>query len=229
MKKTIIYFIIAICIIGCCFLLWYFSSYLFEKDLKQNENEYMTTEQSNGNNLNTQPSNVEQMNIEAGKDERVMLADMLKDEKDIVFTEDNVDNSNKIIEKANLKNGIFIVESSRKKFLEIINTATENTYSINNEGYLMKPSNESKTSDLTQKINNYIDSKNLIIINISSTYKGMLNDGIMLDFMIERTMYIQTFKYNDNIKIALVNPDRINEKSEDLTQKEIYEEVLLGL
>lgn len=52
---------------------------------------------------------------------------------------------------------------------------------------------------------------------------------MLLDFMIERTMYVQTFDYNDNIKIVLINPDRINEKSEDLTQKEIYEEVLIGM
>lgn len=116
-----------------------------------------------------------------------------------------------------------------EKFLEIINTATENTYSINDEGYLIKPIKQTKASDLTQKLNDYIDSENTIVINISNTYKGLLNDNMLLDFMIERTMYVQTFDYNDNIKIVLINPDRINEKSEDITQKEIYEEVLIGM
>lgn len=158
-----------------------------------------------------------------------MLADMLNVDSEVLITEDNIDNTNSIIEKANLHKGIFVVKSSREKFLEIINTATENTYSINDEGYLIKPIKQTKASDLTQKLNDYIDSENTIVINISNTYKGLLNDNMLLDFMIERTMYVQTFDYNDNIKIVLINPDRINEKSEDITQKEIYEEVLIGM
>ena len=70
-----------------------------------------------------------------------MLADMLNVDSEVLITEDNIVNTNSIIEKGNLHKGIFVVKSSREKFLEIINTATENTYSINDEGYLIKPIN----------------------------------------------------------------------------------------
>ncbi len=230
MKNILIYLAIVICIIGGCFLYWYFSLYLFEKDLEEHGDEYkVTVDQENEKNFDKDQSTTEQLNITASKDKRIMLADMLNVDNEILITEDNVDNTNKIIEKANLHKGIFVVESSREKFLEIVNTATENMYSINDEGYLVKPINQTKASDLTQKLNDYIDSENTTVINISNTYKGLLNDNMLLDFMIERTLYVQTFDYNDNIKIVLINPDRINEKSEDITQKEIYEEVLIGM
>lgn len=166
--------------------------------------------------------------LEASTDKKIMLADILKEENEIIITEDNIDNTDKIIKRANIQTGIFITEHSREKFLEIINISTENNYSIDIEGYLKKPTSITKENDLTTKINNCIDSNKTIVINISNTYKGFLN-GMLLDFMIERTMYIQTFYYNNNIQISIINPDRINEQSKDLTQKQIYEEILLGI
>lgn len=161
-------------------------------------------------------------------EKRILLADILKQEDEILITEDNIDKTNEIIKNANLKKGIFISEDSREKFLEILNISTENTYLINDDGYLKEPTIIAKENDLTKKINNYIYSNKTIVINISNTYKGLI-DGMILDFMIERTTYTHTFDYNNNIRIVLINPDRINEQSEDLTQKQIYEEVLLGI
>lgn len=168
------------------------------------------------------------INLENDINKRIMLADILKQEDEILITEDNIDKTMEIISRANLKKGIFIAENSRNKFLEIVNTATENDYSIDDDGYLKKPSTLEKENDLTKKINNYIDSDKTMVINISSTYKGLLN-GMQLDFMIEKTDYVQVFEYDNTIKIAIINPDRIDENSEDLTQKEIYEEVLINM
>lgn len=168
------------------------------------------------------------INLENDINKRIMLADILKQEDEILITEDNIDKTMEIISRANLKKGIFIAENSRNKFLEIVNTATENDYSIDDDGYLKKPSTLEKENDLTKKINNYIDSDKTMVINISSTYKGLLN-GMQLDFMIEKTDYVQVFEYDNTIKIAIINPDRIGENSEDLTQKEIYEEVLINM
>ena len=168
------------------------------------------------------------INLENDINKRIMLADILKQEDEILITEDNIDKTMEIISRANLKKGIFIAENSRNKFIEIVNTATENDYSIDDDGYLKKPSTLEKETDLTKKINNYIDSDKTMVINISSTYKGLLN-GMQLDFMIEKTDYVQVFEYDNTIKIAIINPDRIDENSEDLTQKEIYEEVLINM
>ena len=168
------------------------------------------------------------INLENDINKRIMLADILKQEDEILITEDNIDKTMEIISRANLKKGIFIAENSRNKFIEIVNTATENDYSIDDDGYLKKPSTLEKETDLTKKINNYIDSDKTMVINISSTYKGLLN-GMQLDFMIEKTDYVQVIEYDNTIKIAIINPDRIDENSEDLTQKEIYEEVLINM
>ena len=168
------------------------------------------------------------INLENDINKRIMLADILKQEDEILITEDNIDKTMEIISRANLKKGIFIAENSRNKFIEIVNTATENDYSIDDDGYLKKPSTLEKETDLTKKINNYIDSDKTMVINISSTYKGLLN-GMQLDFMIEKTDYVQVFEYDNTIKIAIINPERIDENSEDLTQKEIYEEVLINM
>ena len=123
------------------------------------------------------------INLENDINKRIMLADILKQEDEILITEDNIDKTMEIISRANLKKGIFIAENSRNKFIEIVNTATENDYSIDDDGYLKKPSTLEKETDLTKKINNYIDSDKTMVINISSTYKGLLN-GMQLDFMI---------------------------------------------
>lgn len=157
-----------------------------------------------------------------------MLAELLKKDDEIVITEDNIDKSKEIIKKSNLKNGIFVVESSRDMFLKLINECTENTYTIDNEGYLQKPLNIVKESDLTTKINDYIDSQETLIIKITSTYKELVDD-MQLDIMVDKDAYVEKFDYNSAIKIVLINPERITEDSEDITKKQIYEEVLLKL
>ena len=113
-------------------------------------------------------------------------------------------------------------------FLKLINECTENTYTIDNEGYLQKPLNIVKESDLTTKINDYIDSQETLIIKITSTYKELVDD-MQLDIMVDKDAYVEKFDYNSAIKIVLINPERITEDSEDITKKQIYEEVLLKL
>ena len=88
------------------------------------------------------------INLENDINKRIMLADILKQEDEILITEDNIDKAMEIISRANLKKGIFIAENSRNKFLEIVNTATENDYSIDDDGYLKKPSTLEKENDL---------------------------------------------------------------------------------
>lgn len=160
------------------------------------------------------------------KHKKVMLADILKNENEFLMVEGNINNADDIINRQHLKSGIFVEEKSRDKLLEIINIATGNSYSINNEGYLLKPDKENMHSYLEKKINNYIDDDKTIVVKIGNTYKGLLNDELLLDFMIERTMYVQSFKFNNNIRIIFINPERLKDITEDLSEKEIYEEVL---
>lgn len=211
-NRKIIYFMIIITLFLVCFI----SIYLYKKEFNKNN-------LSDNNSTN-------QINLDSNKNNKIMLADILKEPNEIIVTEDNIDNSDKIIERANLKKGIFITNSSREKFLQIINSVTKANYTIDDNGYLQKSSSTENNFDIIKKFNDLIDSNNILILNISNTYKGILNDNMILDFMMERTAYTQTFDYNDNIKIVLINPDRINEEqSEDLTQKEIYVEVLLEI
>ena len=175
------------------------------------------------NNIQTQE------NTKISIDKRIMLADILKEKEDeILITEDNIDMTNEIIKRANLRSGIFIEESSRDKFLDVVNEGTQNTYTINKNGYLQKPENMVKESDLTKKLNDFIDADGTLVIYISDTYKGIMDD-MQLDFMVERDVYVEKYEYNSYTNIAIVNPNRLDEESEDLSKRQIYEEVLLGL
>ena len=175
------------------------------------------------NNIQTQE------NTQISIDKRIMLADILKENEDeILITEDNIDMTNEIIKRANLRSGIFIEQSSRDKFLDVVNEGTQNTYTISKDGYLQKPENMVKESDVTKKINDFIDSDGTLVIYISDTYKVIMDD-MQLDFMVERDAYVEKYQYNSYTDIVIVNPNRLDEESEDLTKKQIYEEVLLGL
>lgn len=209
-KKLTIFILCIILTIGIVLL--FFTNILYKND------------KSNENVINSPKEDSFKSNLEMD----FMLAELLKKEDEIVITEDNTDKTKEIIKRANLKGGIFVLEPSREKFLKIVNEGTENLYTIDNNGYLQKPMKLAKESDLTKKINSYIDSDKTLIIKITDTYKGLVDD-MQLDIMIEDDSYAEVFDYNNKIRIALINPERINEGSEDITEKEIFEEIILQL
>ena len=74
-----------------------------------------------------------------------------------------------ILKQAPIKYGIWIEETSREKFLELLTTITKGNYTINEEGYLIQDEN-SKMNQYDKKIKKMITSNNLYVIDISSKY-----------------------------------------------------------
>lgn len=159
---------------------------------------------------------------------RIILADILKKENDILITEGNVDNTEKIIEEANIKEGVYIQEASKKQFLEILSSITgKKHYTINSDGYLVKNAvnNEGKTS-IEYEIDKMLESKGTLIISIDDSYKAIIN-GMQLDIMIERTNDVEIIEYDDSIKIAIINSRKLNDIKENPEQ--VYENILMSV
>lgn len=170
----------------------------------------------------------ENINNRVSLEKRIVLADILKKENDILITEGNVDNTEKIIEEANIKEGVYIQEASEEQFLEILSSITgENHYTINSDGYLVKNAvnNEGKTS-IEYEIDQMLECKGTLIISIDDSYKTIIN-GMQLDIMIERTNDVEIIEYDDNIKIAIINSRKLNDIEENPGQ--VYENILMSI
>lgn len=162
---------------------------------------------------------------------RVMLADILNFKDEILVTEDNIDNTQKIINNANLHNGIFVEEKSRERFKEILNvTLNSSIYEIDNAGYLYVINNFSNNSHgIQNKIDSFLNEPNKTkIIKITDTYMER-TDGMMLEFFIEPECYIESHQYNENISIFLINPEKLIKENIENPINEIYEEILLNI
>ena len=170
----------------------------------------------------------ENLNGVISLEKRIILADILKKENDILITEGNVDNTEKIIEDANIKGGIYIQDVSRKQFLEIINAVVgENYYIINSEGYLIKNTvNKDSNISIEREIDKILESKKTLIISIDDSYKTIIN-GMQLDMMIERTSDVEIIDYNGDKKIVIINSRTLDSIREN--RKEVYESILMSI
>ena len=159
---------------------------------------------------------------------RMMLADILNYEDNILITEDNIDYTLDIIKKTGLKNGIYIEKSSVQNFQKVLDCYFgEKVYIIDDNYYIKKQSNNSTNNHIN--IDNIINrEKKIYVIHFDNTYKSMLEDGSILDFMIEENVSSQVFKYNDYINVILINPNILN-ISDEKQFYETSEEILVNI
>lgn len=101
---------------------------------------------------------------------------------------------NKIIKKAPNGTGIWVSESSREKFLNIIKNITNCNYEINQEGYLKQEEKNDK-NEYDKKIEEMIKSNKLYIIDINSIYY-MIDDvtGNIIEYPFEEMDYRTPFE-----------------------------------
>lgn len=206
---------IIVVIVTLVFIIGYFSIYIYK---------FQKYEKKEEKNI----SLIESINYSSDIEKRFILANLLKDDNEIVITEDNIDNTEKIINRANLKNGILVINKAQEKIKEIFNVVTEYTCEIDEKGYLKKIQKEDKKNDLSEEINNIIDSNICLIIDVNTTYKGLIK-SMQLDMMVDHDAYVELIEYNKDIKIAIINENKINEFPEELTKKEVYEEIVLEI
>ena len=136
----------------------------------------------------------------------------------------------KEINETEFKSGIWISERAREVIIDILYISTNIEWKIDNYGYLEVPTIQISNSDvLSNKIVNIINNNSkLIIIDFNETYKGIINTEI-LDFMVERTAYVERLEYNENLLINIINPMRYKEGNEDISEKEKCEEILINI
>lgn len=163
--------------------------------------------------------------------DRIMLADILNYNNEIILTEDNIDNTEKIIKKQKIDTGIYIEKNSRKEFLDILNLICgKNYFKIDSYGYLKIEKELPKNSPYSEMISNYIKNNHkCLIINISDTYKKLYDNGAILDMMIEPKSYIKRIKYNNSIEVILINPEKLVDSLDNETLYMNCEEIIMNI
>ena len=115
-----------------------------------------------------------------------------------------IDYIEKEVDNLDFNTGIWISERARAVFLDILKVSTNNDWIINKDGYLEKISlSDINQNGLINKIIECIDGNDLIIVDYNETYKGVINQEI-LDFMVERTNFVEKLKYNDDLIINII-------------------------
>ena len=157
-----------------------------------------------------------------------MLADILNYEDNILITEDNIDYTLDIIKNVGLKDGVYVEKSSVQNFQKILDCYFgEKVYIIDDTYYIKKQLDNSNNNHIN--IDNVINGeKKIYIINFDNTYKSILEDGSILDFMIGEDVFSQVFEYNDYINIILINPSILN-INDERQFFEVSEEILVNI
>lgn len=126
----------------------------------------------------------------------------------------NENNVEEILKNKPMKNGIWIEENSRAKFLEFLNRHTIYTYSVNNEGYLtcdyiMKDNPEldmyeKMETEVDIEIKNVLNKNVLVIIDMSGTYFIYDSDNQIQQIQLNDSDYVKTFSY-ENQRVVILN------------------------
>lgn len=183
------------------------------------------SETNTRNIIETEEENVF-LNLSSGLQEKVLLAGLFYEfnyDDEVLLNETEVLD---ILEPLKFKKGIFVTENSREIVKKILYDMTGKQYNIDNEGYLEEI--EEIESDIERDLNEFIKNpQKAKIINVGETYSTILGSEIIAG-MIEPTVYVQNFDFSDEITISIINSNNIEPK-EDLTRKDIAEEIFLNI
>lgn len=147
----------------------------------------------------------------------VLLAGILKQEKSDINYSD-VDN---IISSINLSNakGIWIPEDDRTYIINFVNTISNSIYNCNENGFLIKEGEKTGNkirgvySYYTKKIDELVDSNNLIVLCIDDSFKSLneFNNEI-LDMFMEDDEFAMLFKAENDelLQVAILNSSKYN-------------------
>ena len=115
------------------------------------------------------------------------------------------------------KTGIWIAGNSQEAFLELLNNTTQNTYSINSDGYLVCE-NATNGNEIDEKIQNVLNGEDLYIISMTGTcYVADEVSGEIVEYPFEQMDPYQTCEYyeKDNKKLFVVTTNARNELSNE--------------
>lgn len=179
--------------------------------IEGNQNIYEVINVTNGEQI---------LNVKEDVKFKVALAGMLKQSQPTFEECDKIVKENQIS-----KNGIYVNNSSRERFLNLISKFTEGNYDIDEKGYL-KVVDEANGNENDKKLRNIINSEELVIIDFSDIcYTVDEVSGEIIDYPFELMDPYQIYQLykQGNQTIVFVNT---NSKGK-LNDKEIFNELLI--
>lgn len=103
--------------------------------------------------------------------------------------------------------GIWINKNSQQYFLSILDTISDQNYSVDNAGYLVQEKvNEKTFNTYDEKLEELIDGGETIIVSISETYNAyndVLNESYSI--MLEDNEFTLLFEKDDEFSITILN------------------------
>lgn len=158
------------------------------------------------------------LNIKADIQYKVALAGVLQ--KDMPNYND-VDN---VIQEALLtKNGIWVEESSREKFMNLLKTITESEYELSNDGFL-NIINKENQNEYGKKIEKIINGEAQYIIQIADKYYELDTvTGEVVEYPYQRLDPYQTYDVveDSNNRIYFLNTNSDNKISNEDIIKDV--------
>ena len=147
-----------------------------------------------------------------------VLAGILKQN---IPAEDEIDS---LLENKPSRNGIWISNKSREKFIKILKDNNIYNYDIDNDGYLYRK--EENDTENSKKLNNTINSDRLYIIDISgSCYIRDDLSGEIVEYPFERMdpyQVLEIYTYENSTILEITENSK-----QKVTNQEILETILL--
>lgn len=134
------------------------------------------------------------------------------------------DEINTLLEQAPTNSGMWISESSREKFIELLKSNNITNFEITNEGYLQCNKQENLT-EYEEKLKNMAESDKLYIIDISGkTYQRDYISGEVIEYPFEEMdpyQVIEPYEVEDSIILGVTS-----NKDNYLSDIEILEAII---
>ena len=158
------------------------------------------------------------LNIKADIQYKVALAGVLQNDMPNYNDVDNV------IQEASLtKNGIWVEESSREKFMNLLKTITESEYEISNDGFL-NIINKENQNEYDKKIEKIINGEAQYIMQIADKYYELdIVTGEVVEYPYQRLDPYQTYDVveDSNNRIYFLNTNSDNKISDEDIIKDV--------
>lgn len=144
---------------------------------------------------------------------QVALAGIIKND---IPAEDEI---NKILEQAPTNNGIWISESSREKFMTLLNSNNIVDFEITNEGYL-KCNKQSNLTEQEKKLKEMAESDKLYVIDMSGkTYQRDYISGDIIEYPFEEMdpyQIMEPYEVEDSIILGVTSNQENKLKNEEI-------------
>lgn len=118
------------------------------------------------------------------------------------------DEINTLLEQAPTSSGMWISESSREKFMELLNSNNIVDFEITNEGYL-KCNKQENLTEQEEKLKNMAESNKLYVIDMSGkTYQRDYISGEVIEYPFEEMdpyQVIEPYEIDDSIILGVTS------------------------